>query len=232
MVSVGAVVLGEGQWVVVITLDMDTELISPPLDASPNGASPYEAILVDFSYNYNSFSSEAADVDLFDGVNWNTIWTAPEDTEGRVRAGGPGSAADTRVRFHYYDANYEWWWQVDEVRISGATCVPLAGGLVVGNVYDRGSGDGLNSAKVASVHHETDATITWATPGDPGVDDGFYILFSSLTGDHPFEARAPGYSTDRQTPTVVADAVAIQDFALYRKFDVFLPLISLRVGSF
>ena len=118
------------------------------------------------------------------------------------------------------------------MRISGATCVPLAGGLVVGNVYDRGTGDGLNGAKVTSVHHATDTTTTWATPDDPVVDDGFYILFSSLTGDHPFEASAPGYITSVQTPTIVADAVATQDFVLYRKFDVFLPLISLRFGSF
>jgi len=207
--------------------DMDTELISPPFDASP-----YEAILVDFSYNYETYlGDDVADVDLFDGVNWNTIWTAPDDTGGRVRAGGLSSAADTRVRFHYYDANWEWWWQVDEVRISGATCVPLAGGLVVGNVYDRGASDGLNDAKVTSIHHETDTTTTWATPDDPVVDDGFYILFSSLTGDHPFEASAPGYITSVQTPTIVADAVATQDFVLYRKFDVFLPLISLRFGS-
>ena|GEM_PF-1126552 len=207
--------------------DMDTELISPPLDASP-----YGVILVDFSY-HKGYGSDAADVDLFDGANWNTIWTAPNNTGGRARAKGPSSAADTRVRFHYYDAFWEWWWQVDEVRISGMTCVPLAGGgLVVGNVYDRDTGDGLNGAKVTSVHHQTDATTTWATPDDPVVDDGFYILFSSLTGAHPFEASAPGYVTDMQTPAVVADAVATQDFVLHRKFDVFLPLISLRFGGF
>jgi hypothetical protein len=209
--------------------DMDTELISPPFDASP-----YEAILVDFSYNYRTYyGDDAADVDVFDGVNWNTIWTAPDDTDGRVRARGPSSAADSRVRFHYRDAFWEYWWQVDEVRISGATCVPLAGGLVVGNVYDRGTGDGLNGAKVSSVHHLTDTTTTWATPDDPVVDDGFYILFSSLTGAHPFEASALGYTTDVETPTIVADAVATQDFdLLYRRCDVFLPMISLRSGSF
>jgi hypothetical protein len=215
-------------------LDMDTELISPPLDTSPNGASPYDAILVDFAYGYKTYLGyDAADVDVFDGDNWNTIWTAPGGTGGRARAKGPSSAADTRIRFHYRDAFWEYWWQVDEVRISGATCVPLAGGgLVVGNVYDRDTGGGLNGAKVASVHHATDATTTWATPDDPVVDDGFYIVFSSLTGDHPFEASAPGYITSVQTPTIVADVVATQDFVLHRKFDVFLPLISLRFGDF
>ena len=203
--------------------DMDTELISPPFDASP-----YEAILAEFSYNQMTlFGDDAADVDLFDGTNWNTIWTAPDNTGGRVRAGGSSSAADTRVRFHYHDAFWYWWWQVDEVRISGATCVPLAGGgLVVGNVYDRDTGDGLNGAKVTSVHHVTDTTTTWATPDDAAVDDGFYTLFSSLTGDHPFEASAPGYITNVQTPTIVASAVATQDFSLLpRRCDIFFPLV-------
>jgi hypothetical protein len=37
-------------------------------------------------------------------------------------------ASDVRVRFHYYNAQYEWWWQVDNVRVdyvTAATCTQI-----------------------------------------------------------------------------------------------------------
>jgi hypothetical protein len=203
--------------------DMDTELISPPFDGSP-----YDAIRVDFLYDQKTdIGGDTANVDLYDGTSWNTVWTAPHDSLGPVMVGGASSAADTRVRFHY-NAYYEYHWQVDEVRITGVTCTPLAGGgLVVGNVYDLETGSGLNGAQVASVHYVTDTVTTWATPDDPAVSDGFYVLFSSLTGDRPLEASMPGYVTDTQTPAIVAGSVITQDFDLLpRRHDIFLPVIS------
>jgi len=184
---------------------MDTELISPLLDASP-----YEVILVDFSY-HKGYGNDAADVDLFNGTNWNTIWTAPNNTAGRVRTKGPSSTADARVRFHYYDAHWDYWWQVDEVRISGATCVPVAGGgLVVGNVYDNNTGYGLDGATVSN--ESGYSTTTGPTP-DPTVDEGFYTLFSPQ-GSHVFTATRSGYAPDVRTPTVSLSGTVRQDFHL------------------
>ena len=208
--------------------EMDTELISPPFDASL-----YDAILVEFSCDFSDYSGdEVASVDLFDGTNWNTIWMATGDTSGRLTVRGLSSAANTRIRFHY-GAEFDWWWQVDDVRISGITFAPLAGGgLIVGNVYDLDTGDGLNGARVTSVQQVTDTTTTWAPPDDPAVDDGFYILFSSLSGDHPFEASAFGYIIDKRMLTIVASTVTTQNFSLpSSSADFFLPLLYRRLSN-
>jgi hypothetical protein len=47
---------------------------------------------------------------------------------------------------------------------------------------------------VASVDQPNDSTTTVATPQDAKLGDGFYWLFSSLAGKHPFTAALNGYS--------------------------------------
>ncbi|HEX6335545.1 MAG TPA: carboxypeptidase regulatory-like domain-containing protein [Jiangellaceae bacterium] len=93
-------------------------------------------------------------------------------------------------------------------------CSPIPGGLLVGNVRDANTGESLNDAAVTSDNEPADTTTTFGTPDDPGVDDGFYILFSSLTGMQPFTATKDLYGPDTQTPDVVADDVVVQDFNL------------------
>jgi hypothetical protein len=189
--------------------DMDTELISPPFDASP-----YGEIRIDFlHYYYRPYdSANIADVDIYDGADWNTVWTVPDSFAfGPVTVSGDSSAADTRIRFHYYDANDAYYWQVDEVRISGATCAPpTGGGLVVGNVYDNNTGDGLNNVTVSD--ESGYSTTTGPTP-DPSVEEGFYTLFSPQ-GSRVLTATRSGYVSDVQTPTVPLNSVVWQDFSL------------------
>ena len=77
--------------------------------------------------------------------------------------------AQVQVRFHYYDASYEWWWEVDNVLIgSQVTCVPVDGGLVVGNVRDKNDDSYVNGATVTSKDRPAEKAVTVATPDDPG----------------------------------------------------------------
>ena len=106
-------------------------------------------------------------------------------------------------------------------------CDPLMGGLVVGNVYDANrlspiaspnsvwhanTGMALNRATVDD--GLGNRATTFATPDDPAVDDGFYILFSSPGSQTLTATISGGYGADVQTPTVIQDNTIRQEFNL------------------
>jgi N-acetylneuraminic acid mutarotase len=188
----------------------DTELQTPILDASA-----YDILIVEYKNDYNDLGS-TAQVDVFDGSTWTTIddmsgssFRGPE-TRIITTTAAVGSA-NARVRWHYA-AGWDWWWEVDEVRIYGAgTCTPTAGGLVVGNVYDNNTLLALNGAVVRNDSGQTTTTST--TPDNPNVDDGFYALFSPA-GEHVFTATLTRYIPDVQTLAVVQSDTIRQNFFL------------------
>ncbi len=96
----------------------------------------------------------------------------------------------------------------------GSPCVKIPGGLVEGNVFDLATGDPINGASVQSDDAPADKGKTVATPDDPNNPDGFYFLFSSLTGSHPFTASAPKHAVDTETVNVAGDGTVRQDFHL------------------
>lgn len=127
---------------------------------------------------------------------------------------GPYAGQTIRIKFLVHQDGFgddtSMW--VDDV-IAGP-CNPVPGGLMVGNVYDLNTGDGLNGAKVTSDEQPADTATTFSTPADPGVDEGFYILFSSLTGLHDFTATKNQFGSDTESVDVAADAVVVQNFQL------------------
>lgn len=202
--------------------EMDTGLVSPPFDALS-----YQVIRVEFLNYYETyFGSDKACVDLLDGAIWNTLWTAPRALSGEVVLLGASAADDARIRFHYADAFYDFFWQVDEVRISGAYCAPvLGGGLVTGNVYDGSTGEAMNGVQVAGIDPGVGYAVTRATPDDGELDDGFYVLYSPYTGTVSLEAAAPGYITGVEMPIIIDGDVIIQDFFLTPEKYIYLPLV-------
>ncbi len=133
----------------------------------------------------------------------------------RRRSAGRGSSPipipsaagepDARVRFHYYNANFEWWWQVDDVIVGTRDCDAIeGGGLLVGHVTDANTTDPIDGATIASVDAPAETTTSFATPDDPGQDDGLYVLYSSLTGEHSFTASKTNYTSDTDTVDVAA----------------------------
>jgi subtilisin family serine protease/N-acetylneuraminic acid mutarotase len=93
-------------------------------------------------------------------------------------------------------------------------CQLVEGGLVLGQVTDANTGDGLNGATVTSEANPDDSATSFATPDDPAIGDGFYWLFSSLTGSQQFTASARNYTDDTQAVNVTADATTAADFTL------------------
>ena len=105
------------------TVDMDTELRTPALDFTG-----YDFVLCRFKTDFNAYSgTEVAAVDLsLHGAAgpWSNLWSTSADLRGprtiELDLAGAAGASNAMLRFHYYNANYEWWWQVDDVCFLGA----------------------------------------------------------------------------------------------------------------
>jgi len=180
----------------------DTFLTSPSVNftgiATPD---------LSFDNDYHGLDS-VGDVDysIDGGSTWTNVW---EHTSDDVRGPShfdiplPGAAnqANVQVRFHY-TGTWAWWWEVDNVFLGSRTCNPDTGGLVVGTVTDANTNLGIVGATVTSVSAPSDTTTTVATPNDPNIGDGFYWMFSTLTGSHNFTASRSHYKTQTKTPNI------------------------------
>ncbi|HSF79604.1 MAG TPA: carboxypeptidase regulatory-like domain-containing protein [Anaerolineales bacterium] len=92
------------------------------------------------------------------------------------------------------------------------TCSLLSGGLLTGNVYDANTGQPVNGATVTSIVAPGDTTSSFPTPEDPANEDGFYLLFSSQTGEHDYTATKVNYGIDTQTASISLGGVASVSF--------------------
>ncbi|MFG1660064.1 S8 family serine peptidase [Micromonospora chersina] len=194
----------------------DTSLVSPVVDLT-DVATP----VIRFNQDYNWLNSDRADVDLSldGGTTWSNVLRQAADVRGprvtEVPIPQAAGQAQVRVRFHYYDASWEWWWQVDNVLIgSRIICKPVDGGLVLGHVRDRNDNGYVNGATVTSDDRPAEKATTVATPDDTSLADGFYWMFSSLTGARPFTARAGNYVSQTKQVDVETDWATAANFQL------------------
>ncbi|MFD0786023.1 carboxypeptidase regulatory-like domain-containing protein, partial [Micromonospora azadirachtae] len=194
----------------------DTSLVSPVVDLSD-----VSAPVIRFNQDFNWLGPETADVDLSldGGQTWANVLSQKNDAAGprvtEVAIPQAAGQSQVRVRFHYYDAAWEWWWQVDNVLIgSEVNCVPTDGAMVFGHVRDKNTGGYVNGATVTSVDKPAEKVTTVATPDDTGLEDGFYWMFSSLTGTHKFTATAGNYVSQSKNVDVQADWATGTNFQL------------------
>ena len=193
----------------------DSWLVTPVYDFT--GVS---APTLRFNSDYRAFSNSVADVDVTvdGGATWATVWHYT--TEARrgprveeVALPSAAGAATAQIRFRY-QGTFAWWWEVDNVVVMDKTCAPRPGGLVVGVTTDKNTGAGLNGVTVASQDAPAEKGLSAPTPDDPALSDGFYWLFSSLTGTHPFTASKSPYQPLTKDIEVTADTAKRADFAL------------------
>ncbi|WP_067433725.1 S8 family serine peptidase [Nocardioides jensenii] len=192
----------------------DTSLVSPVIDMSA-----VDSPVVGFKQDLNNISSVGdVDVSIDGGQTWTTVLNQTGDARGPlenvVQLPTAAGQSSVQVRFHYYDASYDWWWQVDDVFVGSRTCDPVEGGLVVGTVTNTQSGEGINGAAVTSDDNADVKGTTQPTPDDANLGDGFYWLFSPEVGSHAFTATASGYETVTETVDVAADDTTRQDYDL------------------
>lgn len=103
--------------------DMDEYLVSPSIDAGSIGGS----LILEFDQYYRS-SSDSAVVDVWDGTQWVRVltqgstagsFTSPDHELIDVTA---YANANFKVRFHYFDAYYGWYWAVDNFSVKEVLC--------------------------------------------------------------------------------------------------------------
>jgi hypothetical protein len=127
------------------SINVDTELRTPAYNYT--GATN---VTMQFRTDFFHYSIEYADVDIrTNGAAsaWSNVWrrtgvdvTGPTNIVLNVSAQAAGKT-NVAFRFHYWNANYEWWWQVDDVLIakSGNTAgnpgISPEGGLDASGYY-------------------------------------------------------------------------------------------------
>ncbi len=192
----------------------DSSLVSPVTDLSS-----VTAPVIQFANDYYGFINQAGSVDYTTdgGTTWTNVW---QHTTDSVRGPSTQSVAvpalagksAVQMRFHF-TGSWGFWWAVDDVFVGNRVCAPNPGGLVVGHVYDKNTSAGVNGAVVADADHTADTTTTYSS-ADPAQGNGFFWMFSSLTGSHTFTASAGNYSSVSQSVTVEPDWATAATFTL------------------
>ncbi len=96
------------------TVPIDGELHTPVFDI------PAAGLGLAFDHHLRHLSPEFADVDLsVSGGPWTNLVQYASDITGHVELdlSAYAGATNCQVRFHYYNANYEWYWHVDNVEV-------------------------------------------------------------------------------------------------------------------
>ncbi|MGW3661109.1 Kelch repeat-containing protein [Streptomyces sp. NPDC005151] len=180
--------------------------------------------IVSFRTEYKGYTGQIGDADLSvdGGQTWKTVWHRTTELVSGPRTevvdlSQAAGKANVQVRFHF-TTGLGWWWQVDDVFLGDRTCDPAPGGIVVGRVTDKNTGAGINGATVTSADQPAEKTTSVPTPDDPNLGDGFYRLFSSLTGEHQFTATGENhysaYSAQDVTVNVAPNQATDGTFAL------------------
>jgi len=106
-------------------VNMDTELRTPVLNLTN-----LISATLRFKSDFRKYSgSETANVDIStNGASgpWSTIWNEDGTFRGPITrtidiSSLAAGKSNVVIRFHYFNANFDWWWQIDDVVMSGAT---------------------------------------------------------------------------------------------------------------
>ena len=204
-----------------------SSLTSPDIDLS--AAVDRGLVLTWWQWLQSELNYDLAAVEVSNdgGGNWTTMvgpWSGPVDwgwNQYALWLDASYAVSNFRIRFTFSSDSIVTYpgWYIDDLTIDinsaappAVPCEVLSGGLVVGNVYDANTGDGVNGAAVE--HDGTGNTaVTQPTPQDTAVPDGFYVLFSP-PGLQSLTASRNRYLADTQAVTVPQAQTVRQDFSL------------------
>ena len=159
------------------SVPMDTELRTPPLNLSAN-----TAVKLSFKTYFQADQSTAtADVDVSTngGTTWTNIWRKTGVSyQGVVTVDVPQAVGQSNVlfRFHYYNANYAWYWLVDNVEVANAlaAAAPSApsnlSAQVAGNNVAVSWTDNSSTETNFIVERSPDGSSGWVEAGRVGAN--------------------------------------------------------------
>lgn len=143
------------------TVAMDESLRSGIIDCSA-----YKNVTLQFTHYFAAYTTENADVDVRLG---NGSWQNVARYDGANSSGNVSldlsaiadGQPDVEIRFRYWNANWEYFWQVDNVRLCGDESVPAldwgdapdgGAGTTAGNYNTRSSDGGPSHTIIAGLH--------------------------------------------------------------------------------
>ncbi|MFH0946436.1 MAG: trypsin-like peptidase domain-containing protein [Planctomycetota bacterium] len=159
---------------------MDEQLISPLVNCSG-----YLGVTLQFNHDFTWYSGgndEQCDVAVRSTATAGS-WVSVAHYSGGSASGAvaidissqAAGQTDLQVRFHYYNALYEWWWAVDDILVVAATVANCAedftlyGAGCVGSAGYTPSMDAVGSAAAGG------AVVLDVTGGQPG-SVGYLVL--------------------------------------------------------
>jgi hypothetical protein len=106
---------------------MDEQLVSSSIDCTN-----LEQVTLSFNHEFQYGGGEIADVDIrSNGGAWNNLARYTGFTYGNVQLDLSAVAnhqPDVQIRWHYYNANYAWYWIIDDVQITARSLAsPILG---------------------------------------------------------------------------------------------------------
>lgn len=202
----------------------DTSLLTPEIPLANLSANS----VLKYTANFKDYVSESffdLDYRIDDGA-WTNVLHWAEDHGGfRAKPGedvnvplsdliaAGGTNIQFRWRFYDLTGSWDYYAQVDNVQLG--TCQPVNGGLVEGITTEGATGNGLSGVKVADGSGHS--TVSLATPDDPALSDGLYVLFTP-PGSPTITASKVHYADATAVVNVANDATVRQDFAMQSGF--------------
>jgi hypothetical protein len=83
-------------------------------------------------------------------------------------------AADVQIRFHYYQAGFEWWWQVDNVKVSAVVPATCDNAVCTGAPGVVKPANALGASRVDA----TTVSVTWDASSCTSTD--YELLYGNL----------------------------------------------------
>ena len=136
------------------SFDMDESLITPEFDASN-----MSSVSISFDQNLRIFSDEIASLDVWDGSSWNIVEAYTTDQGDNTIPTPSNKVLDLtaykndrmKLRFRYYNANFDYYWIIDNIIVSGT---PITN-------YSWDNGSSLSNASISNPDATPDLTTTY-----------------------------------------------------------------------
>lgn len=153
-----------------------TVLFSPFIDAAVPGIT---TVTLEYDTYYRYRDGDKATVSVWDGAAWKIVWTAPATTVQAhhsidVTPWAAGNPA-FRLRFSYQNAAYDYWFAVDNVRVTaqvGEACTPSAS-----RVYAVPDGTQPGSQPLRAARAALGVQITWDAGLAGCASTGYHLIW-------------------------------------------------------